>query len=96
MNLIKKNDATIFGIMETKLKVRSLDKIMKNKFKNWKFVHNFYHHIGGRRLVVWDPSRVVFNPKLTTSQILHGTLFCQVRKIQFELSFIYALNNLVK
>lgn len=96
VNLIRKYDATIFGIMETKLKTRSLDKIMKTKFVNWRYAHNFDQHIGGRIVVVWDPSRVAFYPKLTTSQLIHGTLFCNVRKMQFELSFIYALNNLVK
>lgn len=82
--------------METRLKAHSLGGIIDRKFKNWRFVHNFEHHLGGRIIVVWDLSRVDFNPKLTTPQIIHGTLLCHVRKIKFELSFVYALNNLVK
>lgn len=94
-NLIKQKDISIFGVLETRLKATTLSNFMKNKFTNWKCAHNFDTFLGGRIVVVWDPSRVDFNPKITTAQIIHGTLFCHVRKVNFELSFIYALNNLV-
>lgn len=94
-DLIKKHDVSIFGLLETKMRTNTLREIMSNKFSSWVFVHNFDHHVGGRIVVAWDPSRVVFTPKLTTPQILHGTIHCLTRKTTFELSFVYALNNLV-
>lgn len=96
LNLTKKYGASIFGVMETRLNSRSLGEMMNNRFGGWQFTNNFDQHPGGRIVVAWDPSKVAFNPTITTAQLIHGKLFCLVRKIEIEVSFVYALNNLVK
>lgn len=95
LNLTKKHDISIFGVLETKLKESNLGDMMKNKFGGWNYAHNFTHHPGGRIVVAWDPSRVVFNPMTITHQLLHGKLICLVNKIEIHVSFVYALNKVI-
>lgn len=95
LNLIKKHDISIFGVLETKLKESNLGDMMKNKFGGWSYAHNFTHHPRGRIVVSWDPSRVVFNPMTITHQLLHGKLICLVNKIEIHVSFVYALNKVI-
>lgn len=52
LNLLKKFDVSIFGVMETRLKVRSLEKMMRNRFNGWRFVSNLSFDPGGRIAVV--------------------------------------------
>lgn len=44
-------------------------------------------------MVAQDPFRVVFIPKHTTSQLLHGTFLCLYRQTHFNLSFFSAFHT---
>lgn len=84
-----------FGcLIETKVKERKAERIVKSVFKDWSFLSNYEEHKLGRIWLVWRHN-VRVTPIYKTSQMITCSIYIEGRK-EFFVSFIYASNFAVE
>ena len=52
-SFLRCKEVNIMVVLETKLNKVSVEEIMRRKFGNWHFTHNFVSHNAGRILILW-------------------------------------------
>ncbi|XP_057953951.1 uncharacterized protein LOC131148242 [Malania oleifera] len=94
-DLIRKNNLDLMGILETKLSMESLEKMMNKVFLSWNQVNNFDLHEVGRISILWIPLKVKLQVHHKSEQAIHCLVKCQVTSNECLLSFIYGFNTIV-
>ena len=94
-DFLKVKKVDIACILETKLKVGTLDNIMAVKFPSWQYTHNFTTHGAGRILLLWNQNKVDVEILDVAAQYLHARLRCKVSSVQFHATFLYGFHSIV-
>ena len=95
LDLIRRNNLDIIGILETKINSDKLDRIMRNKFNGWREVNNFQQHRAGRILVLWNPAVIDLHLVDLSPQAIHCLVTSKVNASSLSISFIYAFHTVV-
>ena len=90
---LRKIRPAIMGLIETKLKQQSLERLARNKLWSWKMADNSCHHPNGRIIVIWKEELVTLNIVETSDQAIHCLATCKSTATTFSISFIYAFNS---
>ncbi|GFZ16285.1 hypothetical protein Acr_25g0006940 [Actinidia rufa] len=93
LNHLRKVRPAIMGLIETKLKKQSLDKLARNKLWNWRIADNLCHHPNGRIIVIWKEDLVALDIVEASDQAIHCLATCKSTTTTFSISFIYAFNS---
>ena len=95
LKFVRKNKASIMGILETKLSQQSLNDIARKKFRFWRVEDNFQLNPNGRILILWKEDKVNMDIIEKTDQVIHCLATCKSSSIKFHISFVYAFNSIV-
>lgn len=79
--LISVNRIQVFGLLETREKVKNIDRICHKVARGWKWCHNYQYSSKGRIWVGWDTNKVQVQVQVVSVseqftvrfQILHVT-----------------------
>ncbi|KAL8463730.1 hypothetical protein ACS0TY_034404 [Phlomoides rotata] len=93
--LARMHQVDVFCILETKLDVKALERILRNKFQGWSFAHNFDCIKGGRILVLWKHLGVDMQVIDSSPQYIHCSLYCKSTQKSFLATFVYGLYSVV-
>ena len=81
-----------FGcILETRVKKRKVDNIMKSNFRDWSLMTNYECSQGGRIWVLWRDS-IVMTPVYKTDQMITCSVGIRGEE-EFYCTFVYASNQ---
>ena len=69
--------------------------IMKAKFFGWMQVNNFDQHDAGKIIVMWNASKVDFEPIGCSPQVIYYKIYCLISLKIVNISFIYGLHSIV-
>lgn len=94
-DFIKKYDIDIMGVLETKLEVSRIKRVMRNKFYGFRQINNFNMHDAGRILILWNPLKIGLEVVECTQQAIHCLATCKVTSFTFNVSFVYAFHTVV-
>ncbi|XP_073151807.1 uncharacterized protein [Henckelia pumila] len=94
--MLKKHNLSILGLLEVKVRVDLVDRLMETKFPGMSFFHNFLLWENSRILVMWDSSVVKLDLVDMSAQEICVRVTCLLTHRSFEASFIYALNTPVE
>ncbi|XP_024004030.1 uncharacterized protein LOC112081502 [Eutrema salsugineum] len=89
---VTSNNCLLGGVLETKVKADSADRILASTFPGWRLADNYQFSDNGRIWVVWDPSISVVIFSKSEQLILCG-VHLPASDISFAIAFVYALNT---
>ncbi|XP_074267102.1 uncharacterized protein LOC141590406 [Silene latifolia] len=88
------NDVDLFGLLETRVKPGSLNKVTNNVCYGWKYVTNTSMHPGGRIWILWKGRKVDLEVLEMASQYIHAKVKVLQSGVTFTSTFVYAFNKL--
>lgn len=90
--LCNKLEASLIGLGETKIKLKSLDRVIESMFAGWKYVSNHNSHYNGRILVIWreDINVVV---KSEPDQAITCLVKNKLLMKEYYCTYVYAQNG---
>lgn len=88
---ISSNDMKFGCLLETRVKERKSEKILKSVFRDWSSMTNYEHSHGGRIWLVWRYS-VRLTPVYKTYQLITCSVGLQDEE-DFLWTFVYASNE---
>ncbi|GAV92864.1 Exo_endo_phos domain-containing protein, partial [Cephalotus follicularis] len=89
-HFISSNNISMIGILESRVRNHNLDNVVRSINKMWKFTSNHAVSLSGRVVVMWDPSRLLFEPFAVTEQAIHGKAILP-DNVTVCVSFVYGL-----
>ncbi|XP_073129134.1 uncharacterized protein [Henckelia pumila] len=93
--VLKKYNLSVLGLLEVKVKVNLVDRMMETKFPGMSFLHNFHMCTNSRILVMWDKKDVRIDVLGMSDQVIHVSVVCLHSQRVFLASFIYGRNSVV-
>lgn len=91
-SFVRKNNMSLFGLLEHKIKDAKLSKIIDSMFPSWSVVHNSAIAPNGRICVVWDPSILNLSVERQSSQSIHCSIQPVSGGTKFMATFVYGSN----
>ena len=91
-SFVNKNNLSIIGLVEHKIKEINFCRITCSMFPFWSFVHNYSHSASGRICVGWDSSIVSVDVLGQSSQAIHCLVKSVAGNLQFVATFVYGSN----
>ncbi|GAV87789.1 Exo_endo_phos domain-containing protein [Cephalotus follicularis] len=91
-HFLSSNSISLIGLLESKVKVNSLDSVVRKICNKWHHTSNHSVSLSGRVVVAWDPSYLSFVPDLVTEQAIHGHAIFN-NNVCIHVSFVYGLCN---
>lgn len=89
---VRKNNLQFGCVIETRVKERKSEEIIKAVFDGWDSITNYEYHNLGRIWVVWKQN-VRMSPVYKSSQIITCSVLMEGENEEFFCSFIYAANG---
>ena len=96
LNHVKKNKIVIMGILQTKIRKHRMMEIVRKKFRSWKITDNFHHSLNGRIMIIWRGDKIDLEIIDSNAQVIHCLAICKSTSVKFYISFVFALNKVVK
>ncbi|XP_073149348.1 uncharacterized protein [Henckelia pumila] len=93
--VLKKYNLSILGLLEVKVNVNLVDRMMDTKFSAMSFMHNFHMCTNSRILVMWESKAVRLDVLGMSDQVIHVSVVCLHSQRVFLASFIYGRNSVV-
>ncbi|XP_074315490.1 uncharacterized protein LOC141651689 [Silene latifolia] len=91
---LHQNDVDLFGLLETRVKPVSLNRIANNVCYNWNYITNTSMHIGGRIWVLWRDGRITLDVIDMEAQYIHTKIKVKHTNQEFTATFIYGFNKI--
>ncbi|XP_074265906.1 uncharacterized protein LOC141588360 [Silene latifolia] len=86
-------DHGFFGLLETRVKSTSINKVQSGLGDHWQFLNNNDVREGGRILVVWDTSMFDVVVLVKTAQVVHLSITCVQNDFNWHCSVVYGFNK---
>ncbi|XP_074282658.1 uncharacterized protein LOC141607196 [Silene latifolia] len=83
----------LFRLLETRVKLGSLNIVASNVCNGWSYVTNHAHHNGGRIWVLWKSQKIHIDILDMDAQYIHTKMKDLVEDIQFYATFVYEFNK---
>ncbi|XP_074283135.1 uncharacterized protein LOC141607680 [Silene latifolia] len=87
------SDHGFFGLLETRVKTPSINKVQLGLGDHWQFLNNNEVREGGRIWVVWDNSMFDVIVLIKTAQVLHLSVTCVQNNFTWQCSVVYGFNK---
>ncbi|KAL9227805.1 hypothetical protein vseg_003455 [Gypsophila vaccaria] len=87
------NKVKLFGLLETRVKSTSMNKVVPNVCIGWSFCTNICAHPGGRIWMLWNPNVVQVSVIECDSQSIHAYVTVNAKKVGFWLTMVYVFNS---
>ncbi|XP_074307797.1 uncharacterized protein LOC141642767 [Silene latifolia] len=87
------NKLDILGVLETRVKKKNADNIIKNKFSNYSVICNYDCHYNGRIWLIFNPVTVTVKPILSHAQFIHCAINHHATSQNFFLTMVYGSND---
>ncbi|XP_074305021.1 uncharacterized protein LOC141639953, partial [Silene latifolia] len=87
------SNVSLFGLLETRVKPRSLNKVAKNICEGWSFTTNYNYHSGGRIWVLWKDSHLKIDIIVKSAQYIHVKA-TTIEGCHFFVTFVYGYNKI--
>ena len=94
-SFLRCKEINVMVVLETKLNKASIEEIMRRKFGDWHFTHNFASHNAGRILILWKQDKIHLSVLESNAQLIHCAIDCKTTAKRFQVSFIYGLYSTV-
>ncbi|KAH1253297.1 hypothetical protein GmHk_04G010000 [Glycine max] len=93
-SFLRYKEVNVMVVLETKLNKVSIEEIMRRKFGDWNFTHNFASHNAGRILILWNQDKIHLSVLESNAQLIHCAIDCKTTAKRFQVSFIYGLHSI--
>jgi len=90
---LQMNNVGLLGLLETKVKIKSVEKVAATVFPGWRWIHNFSQNPKGRIWVAWKPSCYQIEATHISEQYIHCKAIQTSSNIKFYITFVYGLNQ---
>ncbi|XP_074305220.1 uncharacterized protein LOC141640268 [Silene latifolia] len=87
------NNVGLFGILETRVRRHSINKVHSGLGMNWSMVNNVDDHEGGRIWLIWDPMNYKVELVSSHAQVMHSRVTFLPTGVQWWLSVVYGFNR---
>ncbi|KAL9242142.1 hypothetical protein vseg_016172 [Gypsophila vaccaria] len=87
------NKVELFGLLETRVKSTSMNKVVPNVGSGWSFCTNICAHPGGRIWMLWNPDVVQVSAIECDSQSIHAYVTLPAKNVGFWLTMVYGFNS---
>ena len=94
-SFLRCKEINVMVVLETKLNKASVEEIMRRKFGDWHFTHNFASHNAGRILILWKQDKIHLSVLESNAQLIHCAIDCKTTAKRFQVSFIYGLHSIM-
>ncbi|XP_074270974.1 uncharacterized protein LOC141594887 [Silene latifolia] len=84
----------LFGLLETKVKPESLNRVAGSLCQNWSYITNTACHSGGRVWILWKHNKLDVVLIDMDAQYIHVSVTNKLDGSQFFATFVYAFNKL--
>ncbi|XP_074318596.1 uncharacterized protein LOC141655414 [Silene latifolia] len=84
---------SLFGLLETRVKPRSLNKVAKNICEGWSFTTNHNYHNSGRIWVLWKNNQIKIDIIEKNAQYIHFKA-TNIEGHEFFVTFVYGYNKI--
>ncbi|XP_074305651.1 uncharacterized protein LOC141640871 [Silene latifolia] len=91
---LHQNDVNLFGLLETKVKPESLNRVACKVCYGWNFVTNTSLHNGGRVWILWKANKLSLDVLEMDAQYIHVRIQVQQTGHLFLATFVYAFNKI--
>ncbi|XP_074313799.1 uncharacterized protein LOC141648993 [Silene latifolia] len=86
------NNIGVFGLLETRVRVNSINKVHQGIGANWSLVHNTSVHDWGRIWLIWDSGNYTVDIINIEAQVIHAKISC-INGQSWWMSVIYGFNK---
>ncbi|KAL9232818.1 hypothetical protein vseg_007883 [Gypsophila vaccaria] len=90
---LKNKEVGLFGLLETKVKNKTLSKAVEN-FESWCVSTNNGYHSGGRIWILWQPTAFRLHFIEYNALYIHMKVESLLHRNCFYLTMVYAFNNI--
>ncbi|XP_074278043.1 uncharacterized protein LOC141601646 [Silene latifolia] len=87
------NKVGLCGLLETRVKTGSINKVHDGLGNNWKVAHNNSVHDGGRIWVIWDPAIFTVDIIAIEPRVIYSKVTSLQSGIVWWLSMVYGFNR---
>ncbi|KAH1214762.1 hypothetical protein GmHk_13G036051 [Glycine max] len=94
-NFLRCKEINVMAVLETKLNKASVEEIMKRKFSDWHFTHNFASHNAGIIFILWKQDKIHLSVLESNAQLIHCVIDCKTTAKRIQVSFIYGLHSIM-
>ncbi|KAL2966465.1 hypothetical protein AAZX31_16G118800 [Glycine max] len=94
-SFLRCKEVNVMAVLETKLNKVSVEEIIRRKFGDWHFTHNFDSHNASRILILWKQDKIHLSVLESNAQLIHCAIDCKTTAKRFQVSFIYGLHSIV-
>ncbi|KAH1241661.1 putative ribonuclease H protein [Glycine max] len=86
-NFLRCKEINVMAVLETKLNETSVEEIMRRKFNDWHFTHNFASHNAGRILILWKQDKIHLSVLESNAQLIHCAIDCKITAKRLQVWF---------
>ncbi|XP_019266749.1 PREDICTED: uncharacterized protein LOC109244159 [Nicotiana attenuata] len=86
--------ASLFGLLETKIKRSKAHRASLNLCEGWSFTKKLAHHPKGRIWLLWKPVIFDVDRLRTTDQLIHSAVKHKGTRVTINVTMIYAYNDI--
>ncbi|KAJ8419453.1 hypothetical protein Cgig2_030899 [Carnegiea gigantea] len=90
---LQSNKVGLVGLLETKVKVKNIEKVAASIFHGWNWVHNFSLNATGRIWVAWHPRAFDLEVLHLSEQFIHCRVIQLSTQRKFTVAFVYGFNQ---
>ncbi|XP_074315563.1 uncharacterized protein LOC141651765 [Silene latifolia] len=84
----------LFGLLETRVKPGSLNKVVDSLCHGWNYCTNHQYHAGGRIWLLWKDRKYKVNVLDMEAQFIHVKVEDIINNYMFYVTFVYGFNKI--
>ncbi|XP_057249345.1 uncharacterized protein LOC130590807 [Beta vulgaris subsp. vulgaris] len=92
--LLSHHKCGLFGLLETRVKPKNVDKVYPRVCPNWSIVANYSYHKGGRIWLIWLHNKFEVEILESRAQYIHSKVTHKGKNVSFYLTMVYCSNDL--
>ncbi|KAK9750135.1 hypothetical protein RND81_02G175700 [Saponaria officinalis] len=90
---LHKNNVDLCGVVETKVRISSFNKVVVCFALDWEIINNFQHHDGGRIWLMWRKAEFEVDVIFKTEQLIHSKVTKLGSGKVFIFTVVYGSNS---
>ncbi|XP_074316134.1 uncharacterized protein LOC141652515 [Silene latifolia] len=90
------NNVGLFGILETRVRINSINKVHNGLGSNWSLVTNISSHDGGRIWLIWDAMNYKVEVLSSEAQVINTKVTFLSTGVHWWVSVVYGFNRIAE
>ncbi|XP_074309059.1 uncharacterized protein LOC141643690 [Silene latifolia] len=91
---LHQHDLCLFGLLETRVKAQSQNKVAENVCYGWDYTTNISCHQGGQIWLLWKSAMVSVDVIEMDAQYIHTRVLNKLNNDRFYATFVYGFNKI--